>query len=160
MRLSIKEMHSHENQKNHLSCGGIGICRNGAHQFCPVHCAPGADRLLGGVEIFRSVKNPVGGYSHQYRYSVFTRLGSSYLIIIGGLPDSTPGGFGRMTLKQFCNRFELNPDTALSRLEKANIRVTGDQTIKQIASENKTIPMEIYEIINLGYALDSSSHKM
>ena len=52
-----------------------------------------------------------------------------------------------MTLKQFCNRFELNPDTALSRLEKANIRAAGDQTIKQIASENNTIPMEIYEII-------------
>lgn len=65
----------------------------------------------------------------------------------GGLPDSTPGGFGRMTLKQFCNRFELNLDTTLSRLEKANIRAAGDQTIKQIASENNTIPMEVYEII-------------
>jgi hypothetical protein len=63
------------------------------------------------------------------------------------LPDSTPSGFGRMTLNRFCERFKLDADQTLSHLKKNDVKASKTMTIKEIAAENNTSPMDLYELL-------------
>lgn len=64
----------------------------------------------------------------------------------GALPSSSPMGFGKMTVNDFCTKYSLKPGKVIKLLEKENIAATKEMTMKQIASKANTIPSELYEI--------------
>lgn len=63
------------------------------------------------------------------------------------LPESPPPGTGNMTLADVCARFNLNLKTLLRDLSRAGIKAEESLTIKTIAKNNQTSPMDIYEQI-------------
>lgn len=65
----------------------------------------------------------------------------------GGLPGSPPPGTGNMTLAGFCAQYDLNLKWILRELKQVGLLASGESTLKQIATENKTGPIDIYEAI-------------
>ena len=63
------------------------------------------------------------------------------------LPDSPPPGTGNMTLADLCAQFNLNIKTLLRDLSKVEIQAVDSETIKKIAENNQTGPIDIYEHI-------------
>lgn len=63
------------------------------------------------------------------------------------LPDSPPAGAGNMTLADLCAQFNLNIKTLLRDLSRVGIKADYSLTIKKIAENNHTSPMDIYEQI-------------
>lgn len=63
------------------------------------------------------------------------------------LPDSQPLGTGNMTLADICTQFNLNIKTLIRDLSKVGIKAEEGLTIKKIAENNQTAPMDIYEQI-------------
>lgn len=63
------------------------------------------------------------------------------------LPDAPPPGTGNMTIADLCAQFNLNIKTLLRTLSKVGIKAIDSQTIKKIAENNQTGPMDIYEHI-------------
>lgn len=65
----------------------------------------------------------------------------------GQLPDAPPPGTGNLTLADLSAQFNLNIKTLVRDLSKANIKALDGETIKKIAENNQTGPMDIYEHI-------------
>lgn len=63
------------------------------------------------------------------------------------LPDSPPPGTGNVTLADLCSQFSLNIKVLLRDLDKAGIKADAHLTIKNIAENNRTSPVDIYEHI-------------
>ena len=63
------------------------------------------------------------------------------------LPESPPPGTGNLTLADFCIQFELSTKLVIRELKGKGITATADLTLKQIASQNQTSPIDLYEII-------------
>ncbi|MGD2015021.1 MAG: DUF4405 domain-containing protein [Desulfobacterales bacterium] len=63
------------------------------------------------------------------------------------LPESPPPGTGNLTLADFCIQFELSTKLVIRELKGKGITASADLTLKQIASENQTSPIDLYEII-------------
>jgi hypothetical protein len=63
------------------------------------------------------------------------------------LPESPPPGTGNLTLADFCTRFELNMKQVVRELKKQNIVASEALTLKQIAADNTTSPIDLYERI-------------
>ena len=63
------------------------------------------------------------------------------------LPDSPVPGTGNLTLVEFSSQYGLNADNLVRKLGEGGIKSAGDWTIKQIAEENGTSPIDIYEAI-------------
>lgn len=61
------------------------------------------------------------------------------------LPGSPPTGTGDMTLADLCTQFNLNIKTLIRDLAKMEIEAEDDLTIKKIAANNQTSPMDVYE---------------
>ncbi len=64
----------------------------------------------------------------------------------GILPPRSPNGFGKMTLAEFCIKYGLDTNKAIKKLDKTNFIAKKEMTMKEIASKNNTLPMEIYEV--------------
>jgi len=62
------------------------------------------------------------------------------------LPDLPPAGFGKMSLAGFCKNFKMDIARTIKHLGKKNIIVRKEMTIKEIASKNNTLPMDLYEL--------------
>ncbi len=77
--------------------------------------------------------------------------GSKIPVVTAGkaikLPDEPPPGTGNMTLADLCVQFNLNIKTMLRDLSRAGINAVDSQTIKKIAENNQTGPVDIYEHI-------------
>jgi hypothetical protein len=62
------------------------------------------------------------------------------------LPESPPPGTGNLTLADFCTQYDLSNKLILRELKKKGITASEDLTLKQIASQNQTSPIDHYEI--------------
>jgi hypothetical protein len=66
----------------------------------------------------------------------------------GGHGGGGPGrGFGKMTLKQYCEQMGLDLNTAVEKLQDAGIKADPDMTIRGIADSVSRHPSEIRDII-------------
>ena len=66
----------------------------------------------------------------------------------GGGHGGGPGrGFGKMTLKQYCEQMGLDVNTAVKKLQDAGIKTGPDMTIRGIADSAGKHPSEIRDII-------------
>ncbi len=63
------------------------------------------------------------------------------------LPDLPPPGFGRKKLAEVCADFGLNLPEIIHALSRKGVKAASEKTIKEIAAENNTEPMAIFEII-------------
>ena len=52
-----------------------------------------------------------------------------------------------MSLKEFCERLNINLDVAVKKLKSKNFTFSVNDTLKTIAKNNNTTPADIYEII-------------
>jgi hypothetical protein len=67
------------------------------------------------------------------------------------LPDSPPPGTGNLTLADFCTQYDLSNKFVIRELKGKGVTASADLTLKQIASQNQTNPIDLYEIIkNIG----------
>lgn len=67
-----------------------------------------------------------------------------------GLPENPPAGLGMMRLDQLCDEYGIDVKKVLEVLDNEQIDASKDVTIKQIAEQNKTSPMDVYTIIRNG----------
>ena len=63
------------------------------------------------------------------------------------LPETPPPGTGNLTLADFCTQFNLNVKMVIRELKKQGITATEKSTLKKIAADNHSNPIEIYENI-------------
>jgi hypothetical protein len=63
------------------------------------------------------------------------------------IPDSPPPGTGNLTLADFCAQYNLNSKKVIRELKGHGIAASADLTLKQIASQNQTSPIDLFEII-------------
>jgi hypothetical protein len=63
------------------------------------------------------------------------------------LPESPPPGTGNLTLADFCIQYDLSTKLVIRELKGKGVTASADLTLKQIASENQTSPIDLYEII-------------
>jgi len=62
--------------------------------------------------------------------------------------DGLPSGFGRATFSEMSERAGVDVGTAIQQLEeKANVRVTPEMKIREIAEKTGKTPMDIWEMI-------------
>jgi len=61
------------------------------------------------------------------------------------LPESAPPGTGNLTLADFCSQFNLNMKWVVRELKKLGIEASEELTLKAIATQNRTSPMDVYE---------------
>ena len=52
-----------------------------------------------------------------------------------------------MTLADFCAQFNLNMKMVIRELKKKGITATKNSTLKKIAADNRSNPIEVYENI-------------
>lgn len=65
--------------------------------------------------------------------------------LVGGGPGR---GFGKMTLKQYCEQMSLDVNTAVKKLQDAGIKAGPDMTIRGIADSAGKHPSEIRAVID------------
>jgi len=65
----------------------------------------------------------------------------------GGHGGGPGRGFGRMTLKQYCEQMDLDLDTSVKKLKEAGFTVNADLTIRDIADSTGTHPSDILNIL-------------
>jgi transcriptional regulator with XRE-family HTH domain len=65
------------------------------------------------------------------------------------LPDSPPPGTGNLTLADFSEQYGADPGRLVQELKKRGIQAGKDSTLKQIASDNGTSPIDLYETIKV-----------
>jgi hypothetical protein len=63
------------------------------------------------------------------------------------LPDSPPPGTGNLTLADFGARYGLELKRLVGELKRQGIEADGETSLKQIASDNGTSPIDLYETI-------------
>lgn len=63
------------------------------------------------------------------------------------LPYSPPPGTGNLTLADFCAQFDLSSKMIIRELKGQGILASADLTLKEIASQNQTSPIDLFEII-------------
>lgn len=62
-------------------------------------------------------------------------------------PESPPPGFGNRSLADLCHEYELNIKIVLRGLADKGISAREELTLKAIAEENTTSPMDVFEIM-------------
>jgi hypothetical protein len=63
------------------------------------------------------------------------------------VPRSPPPGTGNLTLADFCTQYELSSQLVIRELKGKGLTASADLTLKEIASQNQTSPIDLYEII-------------
>ena len=66
---------------------------------------------------------------------------------IGIFPDAPAPGFGRLTLGQISSTYELSEQKLLKRLAQKGIVAAPGNSVKEVADNNATSPMAIFEYI-------------
>lgn len=62
-----------------------------------------------------------------------------------------PGsGIGRMSLEEFCKKYQCNVNDTLKKLKSNGIEANKNQTLRKIAISNNLTPIDIVEIIKKG----------
>jgi hypothetical protein len=76
--------------------------------------------------------------------SILSNQGSEEKI---NLPESPPPGTGNLTLADFCAQYNLSIKKIIRELKGHGISASSDLTLKEIASQNQTSPIDLFEII-------------
>ena len=63
------------------------------------------------------------------------------------LPENPPAGFGKRTLADICQEYNLNIKVIERHLTENNMPATADMTIKAVAEKYNVGPLDIFEII-------------
>ena len=63
------------------------------------------------------------------------------------LPESPPPGTGNFTLADFCAQYNLSIKKVIRELKGHGISASSDLTLKEIASQNQTSPIDLFETI-------------
>jgi hypothetical protein len=63
------------------------------------------------------------------------------------LPESPPPGTGNLTLADFCAQYDLSIKKVIWELKGQGISASSDMTLKEIASQNHTNPIDLFEVI-------------
>jgi hypothetical protein len=63
------------------------------------------------------------------------------------LPENPPPGTGNLTLADFCAQYSLSSKMVIRELKEHGITASADLTLKEIASQNQTNPVDLFEII-------------
>jgi len=63
------------------------------------------------------------------------------------MPETPAPGTGNLTLADFCGHFSLNIKPVIRELKTQGITSSAELTLKQIAEQNQTSPIELYEVI-------------
>lgn len=62
-------------------------------------------------------------------------------------PESPSPGFGKKTIKDICDMYNLSLSEVLDNLKKEGITAKADDTVKDVGRNNQSNPMAIFEII-------------
>ncbi len=62
-------------------------------------------------------------------------------------PESPPPGFGKKTVSDICQIYNLSKVEALGALHEAGLDAEAGETVKEIAGKNSLTPMSIFEIL-------------
>jgi hypothetical protein len=65
------------------------------------------------------------------------------------LPESPPPGTGNLTLADFCVQYNLSSKKVIRELKGRGISASADLTLKEIASQNQTSPIDLFETIKI-----------
>ena len=91
------------------------------------------------------------GLTPQQIFECIQPAGTNSIVVETGkypaFPDTPAPGFGNKTLKEICQNFGLSEGGVIMALKAAGISVNPEQTIKSIAAENDSSPMQLFEII-------------
>ncbi len=63
------------------------------------------------------------------------------------LPDAPPPGFGRKTLAEVCEAYQLDLPDMVRALSERGISAAPNQSIREIAEKNGMAPMALFEIL-------------
>jgi hypothetical protein len=63
------------------------------------------------------------------------------------MPETAAPGTGNLTLADFCAQFSLNIKQVIRELKTQGITSSAELTLKQIAEQNQTSPIDLYEAI-------------
>lgn len=63
------------------------------------------------------------------------------------LPESPPPGTGTLKLADFCTQYDLSIQLVIRELKEKGVTAFADSTLKEIAAQNKTGPVEVYDLI-------------
>ena len=63
------------------------------------------------------------------------------------MPNNPPAGFGKRSLADVCQEYNLNIPTVLRGLAENDIEALSDLSIKEIAEQNNVAPADVYEIV-------------
>jgi predicted DNA-binding protein YlxM (UPF0122 family) len=63
------------------------------------------------------------------------------------LPESPPPGTGTLKLADFCTQYDLSIQLVIRELKEKRVTASADSTLKEIAAQNKTSPVEVYDLI-------------
>ncbi len=74
---------------------------------------------------------------------------------VKALPVTPQQGFGKRSLADICQEYDLNISTILMGFAENNIKATADTTIKQIAEQNEISSGEVYQILKNAAMRDS-----
>lgn len=106
---------------------------------------------VAGIEI-TDVKQPIGEISKnndltpQQFYNIIK--GAVIISVSDGtaFPESPFPGFGKKTIKDLCQIYNLEMAEVLTTLEKAGFTAQADDTVKDLSRKNDSNPMVIFEI--------------
>ena len=64
-----------------------------------------------------------------------------------GLPETAPPGTGRLSLKELCNSYGLDPQALLAALKTKSINADESETLRDIAGRHGMGARELYDVI-------------
>ncbi|MGL1930755.1 MAG: DUF4405 domain-containing protein [Desulfotalea sp.] len=64
------------------------------------------------------------------------------------MPDSPQSGFGKLTLEEACTTYGIDQEKTLAAIRGLGYRADISSTIKEVAEQNNTNPMAIFEILH------------
>lgn len=62
--------------------------------------------------------------------------------------EEIPSGLGKMTLREVCDKYNLDMERAMKILQDKGYSFTPESQLKEISAQKGTMPMDIYELIN------------
>ncbi len=65
----------------------------------------------------------------------------------GIFPENPSPGFGKKTIKDICQMYNLNLADVLVKLGEKGFSAQGDDTVKEVSHNNDSSPMAIFELL-------------
>lgn len=87
------------------------------------------------------------GLTPQQIYDIIKERVSSKADTPRPFPDFPSPGFGQETLADICQIYDLPRDEVISKLKSAGLMAKGEDTVKEVGSNNDSNPMVVFEIL-------------